>query len=208
MRQQLLSGAGRPFAPRYLRLAVVSLLLIALAVPEVRGPLASERVGHEASIVGPPVSSALGSTDDSPGLHERTFWSNALGREMPYSVYLPPGYDPTSPRRYPVLYMLHGLGGNHLEEWTGYGLIDTATALIAGELPPMIIVLPEGEDGYWSTTSTEARPGARTSRATSWQRSAGASRPSPRRVPRDRRQSMGAHGAIQLAMNFPASLAS
>ena len=35
--------------------------------------------------------------------------STVLGREMLYSVYLPAGY--TSSKQYPVLYLLHGYGG-------------------------------------------------------------------------------------------------
>ena len=42
--------------------------------------------------------------------------SHILGETVHYCVMLPPGYDATaaghSPRRYPVLYFLHGLGGN------------------------------------------------------------------------------------------------
>jgi len=74
--------------------------------------------------------------------------SPALGQPMPITVFLPPGYE-TSSQRYPVLYMLHGLGG-HRDEWEGYGMFDTANAMMrSGEIPPFIIVLPEGSDGYW-----------------------------------------------------------
>lgn len=77
-----------------------------------------------------------------------SMWSPALGRNMPYLVYLPRGYD-SGDARYPVLYMLHGYGGGH-GEWEYYGLFDAATRLIdAGTIPPMIIVTPEGELGYW-----------------------------------------------------------
>jgi enterochelin esterase-like enzyme len=58
-------------------------------------------------------------------------------------VYLPAGYSPQ--RRYPVLYLLHGIGGNH-HEWRGYV---RATAvldrLLAREqAQPMIVVMPNG----------------------------------------------------------------
>ncbi|MSU50362.1 MAG: hypothetical protein EXS37_14960 [Opitutus sp.] len=56
--------------------------------------------------------------------------------EVGYSVYLPPDYA-TSGRRYPVLYFLHGLGGN---EATVVPVVQKAHELIAkGELPPFII---------------------------------------------------------------------
>lgn len=58
-------------------------------------------------------------------------------------VYTPPGYD--GRQRYPVLYLLHGIGGNETE-WEHFAspsaLID---ALIgAGKAQPMIIVMPNG----------------------------------------------------------------
>lgn len=80
--------------------------------------------------------------------HERTLYSPALGRSMPYYIYLPPGYA-ESGKRYPVLYMLHGLGG-HREEWIVYGLIGMVDQQIRfGNIEPFILVLPQGDKGYW-----------------------------------------------------------
>jgi enterochelin esterase-like enzyme len=74
--------------------------------------------------------------------------SEALGRSLRATIYLPPGYA-ASTNHYPVLYMLHGLGGDR-DEWKGYGIFDVAARMMSdGEVPPFIIVLPEGEDGYW-----------------------------------------------------------
>ncbi len=92
------------------------------------------------------VSAYVGNIDGS--LHERWFYSTQLDRDMPYYIYLPSDYG-TAGRRYPVLYMLHGGGGNR-EEWVVYGLIDVADQEIrTGSLAPMIIVLPQGDKGYW-----------------------------------------------------------
>jgi enterochelin esterase-like enzyme len=83
---------------------------------------------------------------------ERLFYSPSLGKTEPYDLYLPPGYEQDT-RRYPVLYMLHG-GGGHRDEWLGYGLIDVADPAIAeGKLQPMIIVFPQGDDGYWANNA-------------------------------------------------------
>ena len=80
--------------------------------------------------------------------HERTLFSPALGRSMPYYIYLPPGYE-ESGKRYPVLYMLHGLGG-HREEWITYGFIGMIDQQIRfGNVAPFIVVLPQGDKGYW-----------------------------------------------------------
>lgn len=84
----------------------------------------------------------------SGSAHERAFYSAALGEEMQYYVYLPPNYE-QSGRRYPVLYMLHGLGG-HREEWIAYGLLNALDQQITdGVVPPFILVLPQGDKGYW-----------------------------------------------------------
>ena len=52
-------------------------------------------------------------------LEGRTLQSEALGSAWSYSIYLPPDYD-TSEREYPVVYMLHGIGGSHTA-WFRYG---------------------------------------------------------------------------------------
>jgi enterochelin esterase-like enzyme len=80
--------------------------------------------------------------------YQRSFYSAALDREMPYYIYLPPDYG-TAGRRYPVLYMLHGWYGKN-DEWLAYGLFDIADQQIhAGAFPPLIIVLPQGDNGYF-----------------------------------------------------------
>ena len=78
----------------------------------------------------------------------REFDSAALQRKWSYAVYLPDGYE-TSNLRYPVLYLLHGHGGD-LYDWVNRGHIQqTADALIAhGDIPPAIIVLPDA-DSTW-----------------------------------------------------------
>src|SRR5438105_7888915 len=70
-----------------------------------------------------------GATDEAkPDVRTISFRSDALGRAMPYSVYLPPGYD-TSSRRYPVIYMLHGMSRTN-DEWRAYGMLDTAKRML------------------------------------------------------------------------------
>lgn len=61
------------------------------------------------------------------------------------TVYLPPGYDERSPRKYPVLYLLHGSGGDE-DAWAECGravqILDNLTA--EGKCPEMIVVMPNG----------------------------------------------------------------
>lgn len=79
----------------------------------------------------------------------REFKSAALKREWSYAVYLPTGYE-TSNLRYPVLYLLHGAGGN-LNNWAALGHIQaTADALMAsGEIPPAVIVMPDAAESWY-----------------------------------------------------------
>lgn len=82
-------------------------------------------------------------------LFSDTFFSQALGRQMSYAIYLPTEYANDVERSFPVLYMLHGGGGDYTE-WPRYGLQNVATTLIAnGDIMPTMIVMPEGDLGYW-----------------------------------------------------------
>ena len=65
-------------------------------------------------------------TAPSPTGHvvTRRFHSDALGVDKDYVVYLPAGYDAQT-KRYPVLYYLHGLGGNE-RSWIKGGKLDEA----------------------------------------------------------------------------------
>ncbi|MDP8923738.1 MAG: esterase family protein [Chloroflexota bacterium] len=87
---------------------------------------------------------------------EQRFWSAALAREMHYRLYLPPGYV-LEWRDYPVLYMLHGVAGGS-SEWEELGLLEAADRLIAaGEIAPLLIVLPDGGPNYWVDHADGAR---------------------------------------------------
>ena len=69
-------------------------------------------------------------------------------------VFLPPGYFQGA-ERYPVLYLLHGWGGwditTHRSEWdTKYHFFAVADEMMrSGQIPPFIIVAPEGGHDYW-----------------------------------------------------------
>lgn len=71
-----------------------------------------------------------------------SFDSPALGHPISYRVLLPEGYA-ASRRRYPVLYLLHGLDG-HFDDWT----TRTQIAELARRLP-LVIVTPEGHDSWY-----------------------------------------------------------
>ncbi len=74
----------------------------------------------------------------------KTIASTVLGAERSYSVYLPAGYDANATKKYPVLYLLHGLSGDHTNWFQRGHARDVADQLIAsGEACEMIIVSPE-----------------------------------------------------------------
>jgi enterochelin esterase-like enzyme len=101
------------------------------------------------SLLGPKQETSDGGASDLAGAwREVTFYSPALNRDMSYYVYLPPGYA-NEGRRYPVLYMLHGAGGSK-DEWPAYGLVaDVDRSIVSKDINPMIVVLPQGDLGYW-----------------------------------------------------------
>jgi S-formylglutathione hydrolase FrmB len=93
----------------------------------------------------PPADTARGT------VRPDTIWSGALGVPKRLLVYLPPSYDRDRSRRYPVAYYLHGAWGAE-DDWVTLGRIDrTLDSLIAAGLPEMIVVLPDGDDGWYTT---------------------------------------------------------
>lgn len=103
-----------------------------------------------------PACPALAGSDLRESL---SFNSAALGRDMAYSIYLPDGY--AQGERLPVLYLLHGLGGSETD-WPRAGAAgQTADRLIRdGSIRPMILVMPDGEDGWYIDTASYGGPGA------------------------------------------------
>ncbi|RPJ03207.1 MAG: esterase family protein [Candidatus Aminicenantes bacterium] len=89
----------------------------------------------------------LVSPDDTPPgqvLEGLKLSSRILGRSVAYAVYLPPDYA-ASTRRYPVVYLLHGYTDDE-SGWIQFGEVNTAAdrAIAGREIPPMIIVMPDG----------------------------------------------------------------
>jgi S-formylglutathione hydrolase FrmB len=84
-------------------------------------------------------------------VHEDTFFSSALGVRKHVVIYLPPSYAADTTRRYPVAYYLHGLSGTETD-WVSKGSIDAAAdSLFAFGTPEMILVMPDGDDGWYTT---------------------------------------------------------
>ena len=76
--------------------------------------------------------------------------SKLMQREMPYRVVLPEGYSASNEKRYPVIYLLHGLFGSSAN-WT------TLTKLpVYAQSYDAIIVTPEGENGWYTDSPSVA----------------------------------------------------
>ena len=79
--------------------------------------------------------------------------SKTVGVKRWMQVYTPPGYS--KDKKYPVLYLLHGIGGNEREEWAKGGVphVILDNLIADKKIEPMIVVLPNGN----ATTNTATR---------------------------------------------------
>src|SRR5581483_5232417 len=72
-----------------------------------------------------------------------SYESRSVGTTRKMNVYTPPGYSVD--KKYPVLYLLHGIGGDEAE-WQRFAkpnvLLDNLLA--EGKAAPMIVVMPNG----------------------------------------------------------------
>jgi enterochelin esterase-like enzyme len=72
-----------------------------------------------------------------------TYFSSTVGNDRKTLVYTPPGFSKS--KKYPVLYLLHGIGGDE-KEWLNNGqpqvILDNLYA--EGKLTEMIVILPNG----------------------------------------------------------------
>lgn len=87
-------------------------------------------------------------------LAHRWYHSDGMKMDRRINIYTPAGYEQSGDRKYPVLYLLHGMGGDE-DEWTTFGraaqILDNLIA--QGKAEPMIVVMPNGH------AAMEAAPG-------------------------------------------------
>ncbi len=82
-------------------------------------------------------------------LESQKLKSTILNKDVKYTVYLPADYA-TSERTYPIVYLLHGLGDDDTG-WLQFGEVNRYAdqAIGSGEIPPMIIVTPDGGKDFY-----------------------------------------------------------
>lgn len=81
-----------------------------------------------------------------------TLHSDLLGRDVRYSVIVPQGAED---ERFPVLYLLHGIGGD-CSSWLEY--TDVASMMQRGEVGQMVVVMPDGYLSYYSDAADGSMP--------------------------------------------------
>ena len=83
--------------------------------------------------------------------------SAALGRDVKFTVYVPDGYQAGGSVTYPVVYLLHGAGGDENEWRTKGGAVETLDGLIKrGLIRPSVVVMPTtGPASWWADGAAE-----------------------------------------------------
>ncbi|MEZ5344806.1 MAG: alpha/beta hydrolase family protein [Pyrinomonadaceae bacterium] len=74
--------------------------------------------------------------------------SRVLKREMPYRIIFPADYERKPEKRYPVIYLIHGLGGNY-KNWT-----DLTKLSENSQNYDFLIAMPDGGNGWYSDSVT------------------------------------------------------
>jgi len=82
-----------------------------------------------------------------------SFFSKTIDRESSYLIYLPPEYEVSAEQRFPVVYWLHGLGGNQRSGQVFLGM--GVEAMRAGKAPPAIVVLVNGMNNSMYTNAKD-----------------------------------------------------
>lgn len=80
--------------------------------------------------------------EPAPTVKAVGFDAPAVGRKMTYNVALPTGYETSGDKRYPVLYLLHGLTSNYTA-WAKLGAARAARGL------DLIVVMPDVGNSWY-----------------------------------------------------------
>lgn len=100
--------------------------------------------GKEPFIIQAPLGFDVADSNAKQGKIETvTYESITVGSVRKATIYTPPGFS--KKKKYPVLYLLHGIGGDE-KEWLNGGnpqvILDNLYA--EGKIEPMIVVMPNG----------------------------------------------------------------
>ncbi len=89
------------------------------------------------------------------GVTHHTYFSPSMGHDVGYLIYLPPSYASEPARRYPVIYNLHGAGGNELHGSLAAQILDEG--IVSKRWPPMVMVMPNGGKNSFYKDSADGK---------------------------------------------------
>jgi len=96
----------------------------------------TQRPARDVQLVNPSIPA-------TPGLSHHILASKVMGHDVGYVIWTPPNYSRDANARYPVIYFLHGAGGNESADSGGFSSWVTR-AIADGSLPPVLCVFPNG----------------------------------------------------------------
>jgi len=112
----------------------------------------STAIAGGSTLVGPRLTQAVLTSQTPTNSRVQTiqFESKLVGKMLPYNVLLPVNYNHPDSRakRYPVIYLLHGLTGHYTNWLEKTKLVDYTTPY------EFIIVMPEGNDSWYTDSAT------------------------------------------------------
>ena len=96
-------------------------------------------------------------TDAPPGTTYHLFEtpSRGKGTQGSYLIFLPPSYETSPARRYPVIYWLHGGFGNARQG--AWAVEYLRKGIVAGLMPETIVVLPQALPVGWYVNSKDGK---------------------------------------------------
>jgi len=76
------------------------------------------------------------------GMTHHTYFSQSMGHDVGYCIYLPPAYSKHRDQRFPVIYDLHGTNRNELHGMLAAQVLQEG--IVARKWPDVIMVFPNG----------------------------------------------------------------
>ena len=76
------------------------------------------------------------------GVSHHNYRNQSMGRDIGFCVYMPPSYEKDPARRFPVIYHLHGAGGNECKSLYSASVLHEG--ILVGRWPELIMVFPNG----------------------------------------------------------------
>jgi enterochelin esterase-like enzyme len=87
------------------------------------------------------------------GYTHKTYYSTLMNTDIGYVIYLPPDYN-NSTDRYPVVYSLHGMGGNENGNCQTYSSV-MQSSITGNVFPPVIVVFVNGRGNTFYSDSKD-----------------------------------------------------